>query len=156
MTWNETQVREGLLALNTDEVPYRFAEFTEGVVGVWDYADAKWASFAAAGTIDKSYSLTVTLDPDEKTYDLLDRTKDVETRLDRKGFHFEANTFQGTTRKISFNKTITPIAKDQGQVGHTYGWKFDTEEMKAPVRELMEKAGWTPKKKSLFAKMLGR
>lgn len=156
MTSTETEVRAALLAIATDETPYSFEEFDEGVVGVWDYADAKWAGFFAAGTVDKGYTLTVTLHAEDSTYELLDRTSETTKRLDAGGFSYSKSGFQGTTRKISMKKAWSPIASDHGQVGNTYEWNFDTDSIKKPVREVLEQAGWTERKKSFFAKMLGR
>ncbi|BDI21819.1 hypothetical protein [Herbiconiux sp. L3-i23] len=155
MSVSRDQLTADLLALNSDDVPFAFAAFDGGVVGVWDYADAKWAGFLSAGKIDRDYELTVNL-YDDGTYTLIDRTKDTETRIDRKGFHYESNSFRGNTRKISFNKSFAPVASDHGQVGNTYGWKFDTEEMKQPVREVLQRDGWTERKRSFLDKVLGR
>ena len=55
-----TVIRE-ILALNSPDVPFAYAESQDGVVGVWDYADAKWAGILAAGSVARSYELEVTL-----------------------------------------------------------------------------------------------
>lgn len=156
MTASRAEVIEALLALDTAEVPFSFAAFDDGVVGVWDYADAKWAGFFAAGTVEKGYTLTVTLHEEDSTYELLDRTSETKTRLSASGFSYSKTGFQGTTRQISMKKAWAPVASDHGQVGNTYGWNFDTDSMKKPVRDALEAAGWTERKKSFFAKLIGR
>ena len=156
MTASADEVRAALLALDTAEAPYSFAVGEDGdVVGTWDYADAKWAGFFAAGTVDKSYSLTVTLH-DDGTYTLIDRTRDSESKLGSSGFHYEANAFRGTTRKISFNRTWAPAAEDHGAAGNTYGWDFDTDDLKKPVLEVLARSGWTERKRGLLSRLLGR
>ncbi|MBZ4487392.1 hypothetical protein LQ938_01040 [Microbacterium sp. cx-55] len=144
-----------ILALNGEDVPFAFAAFEGGVVGVWDYADAKWAGLLAAGQISRDYELTVTLH-DDGSYSLLDETHDTQTRLDTKGLHHERSFFKGTKRTFSFNASFAPIASDHGQVGNTFGWKFDTEEMKEPVREILTRYGWIPRHRSFLDRLFGR
>lgn len=149
------QVVADLLALNGDDKPFAYAAFDQGVVGVWDYADVKWAGILSAGKIDRDYELTVVLH-DDATYSLVDRTKDSETTINRKGLHHQTDFFKGTAHKKSFTFGASAITSDHGQVGNTYGWNFDTEEMKRPVRETLERAGWTHRNKSFLDRLFGR
>lgn len=144
-----------ILALNGQDVPFAFAAFEGGVVGVWDYADAKWAGLLSAGQISRDYELTVTLHEDG-TYSLLDETHDTQTRLDRDGLHHERSFFKGTVHNVSFRKSFAPVASDHGQVGNTFGWAFDTEEMKKPVREILARNGWTHRNRSFLDRLFGR
>ncbi len=148
---------ERLLALNGEEVPYVYSAFDGGVVGVWHYADAKWAALLSAGSVSRAYTLTVHLE-DDGTYWFLDETEDSESKVDLRRLKagYRKDFFRGEVHRASFNRTITLAASDHGRTGNTYGWDFSTEEMKRPVRETLEAAGWRPRKRSLWDRMFGR
>ena len=149
-----------IVALGTPEVPYVFTATPAGVTGTWDYADARWAGLMAAGTVDRTYRLVVELH-DDGTYSLTDHGSASEARVGSTGgggfgASYSSTRFRGTVRSKSFNRSYSPIASDHGQVGHTYGWRFDSDEMKDPVEAVLERNGWTARRRGLWARLTGQ
>lgn len=144
-----------ILALGTDEVPFTFTPSADGVTGAWDYADARWVGFVSAGTIDRDYRLEVSLHEDS-TYTLVDHTSATQARVGAGGASVSTSRFRGTVRSKSFSTSFAPLATDHGQAGHSFGWRFDADEMKAPVRQVLEQAGWTPRRRGFWDRLTGR
>ncbi|MGA1836542.1 hypothetical protein VD659_06375 [Herbiconiux sp. 11R-BC] len=158
----EAQAR--VLALNSDELPFVYAPTPDGIVGTWKYADVKWAALTAAGTIDASYELRVTLDPAESTWSFDETDTRSETRVHAErdggfGISGGTSTFKGREKKVSFQFGVGTAAKStdrQGShEGNTYGYSFTTDEIKQPLIAALESAGWAPRKKGFFGKLFG-
>ncbi len=146
-------VIDAILALNGEEVPFSFSRTPTGAVGIWDYADAKWAGILAAGSVDRTFEMHVVLN-DDGTYSMSDRSTSMTTSLSMNGGSFERTSFRGRIYKRSWSSNAAPIASDHGRVGHTFGWQFDSEEMRRPVAAVLEQHGWS-KRKGFWARLFG-
>lgn len=144
-----------ILALGTEEVPFTFAPSADGVTGAWDYADARWVGLASAGTIDRDYRLEVSLH-DDSTYTFVDHGSATQTRVGAGGASVSTSMSRGTVRSKSFRKSFAPLATDHGQTGHSYGWRFDPDEMREPVRQVLEQSGWTARRRGIWGRLTGR
>ncbi|MFB2598755.1 hypothetical protein ACEXQE_13255 [Herbiconiux sp. P17] len=161
LSFADAQAR--VLALNSDELPFVYAAAPDGILATWKYADVKWAALAAAGTIDKSYELRVTLDGAEAEweFDETDTESSVTVHGDQGGFGISGgtSTFTGREKKVSFQFGVGSAAKTtdrQGpHEGNLYGYSFSTDEIKQPLIAALEAAGWHPKKKGFFGKLFG-
>ncbi|MFB2554180.1 hypothetical protein [Herbiconiux liangxiaofengii] len=161
-TFDQAQAR--VLALNSDELPFVYQAAPYGIQAVWKYADVKWAALTAAGTIDASYELRVTLDPAEAewSFDETDTRRESGIRsTGGGGFSIggSTDTFKGRETRKSFSFGVGSAAKTtdrQGsEEGNTYGYSFSTDEIKQPLIAALEQAGWQPQKKGFFGKLFG-
>ncbi|WP_368497799.1 hypothetical protein [Herbiconiux sp. A18JL235] len=160
-TFHEAQA--SILALNDDELPFVFEPTDAGVVGRWNYANQKWAAVLGAQSIDADYTLWVLLDEANGTFSFDERETVERSGLsaggDGIGLSYERSTFRGHKKSYSFNLGAAILAKvtdRQGDhVGQTYGYTFDTDEIKQPVIDTLEAAGWEPRRKGLFGKLFG-
>jgi hypothetical protein len=158
------EAQAAVLALNSDELPFVYEPAPYGIRATWKYADVAWASFTAAGLIDRGYELRVTLDPAKSSwsFDETETTAEAGARARIGGFSVSggASTFSGHEKKISFGFGATPVVAQtddrQGEhLGHTYGYSFTTDEVKAPLTAALEAAGWHPEKQGLFGRLFG-
>lgn len=155
MSAQREQVVAAILGLNGPEVPFEWSRTDTGTAGSWKYADAQWAGLLAAGSVDATYRLLVALH-DDGTYSLTDRTEQTTANVGVGGASVTHTRFRGTVRKKSFNSSVAPVASDHGRVGHTFGWNFDSNTVKAPVRDVLARHGWTQRKVGLWARLMGR
>lgn len=155
MVATRDEVVRAVLALNGPERPFAYEATPGGVVARWHYADARWAGVLEAASVSRSYTLTVTLH-DDATFSLHDVTDDREARVRPRRSGYRRDVFSGTVHRKSFSWTSAPVAVDRGRVGHTAGWSFSTEEVKAPVRTLLEQHGWRRRDRNLLDRLLGR
>ena len=158
-----SEAQAAVLALNSDELPFVYEPTDEGVVGRWNYANVKWAAVLGAGSVDADYQLWVTLDEASGTFAFLETEQVEETRgsvgADGIGVHYERSTFRGVKKSYKFDLGAAILAKvtDRGgeTVGQTYGYRFDTDEIKDPVTAALEPLGYEQKRKGLLGKLFG-
>ncbi|WP_066043325.1 hypothetical protein [Herbiconiux solani] len=161
-TFEQAQAR--VLALNSDDLPFVYQAAPYGIQAVWKYADVKWAAITAAGTIDASYELRVTLDPAESQWEFDETESRSETRVRSTGgggfsIGGSASTFKGNQNKKSFSFGVGSAARTTDRQGthdgNLYGYSFTTDEIKQPLIAALEQGGWEAKKKGLFGKLFG-
>jgi hypothetical protein len=158
-----TDAQARVLALNNDALPFVYEPAPYGIRATWKYADVKWAALTAAGTISASYELRVTLDPEESTweFDETDSSSTATVRGEDGGISFggTASTFKGRETRKTFQFGVGTAAKTTDRQGSTegnlYGYSFSTDEVKSPLIEALESAGWEPRKKGFFGKLFG-
>jgi len=164
MALSFADAQASVLALNSDELPFVYTAAPYGIQATWKYADVKWAALTAAGTIDKSYELRVTLDEAESEWEFDETdTQSSVTAHDDGGGGFGisggTSTFKGREKKVSFQFGAGTAAKTtdrQGSdEGNLYGYSFSTDEIKQPLIDALEAAGWHAKKKGFFGKLFG-
>jgi hypothetical protein len=161
-TFEQAQAR--VLALNSDELPFVYQAAPYGIQAVWKYADVKWAAITAAGTIDSSYELRVTLDGAEAQWEFDETDTQSESRIRSTGgggfsIGGSTSTFKGRESKKSFSFGVGSAARTTDRQGthdgFTYGYSFTTDEIKQPLIAALEQGGWEAKKKGLFGKLFG-
>lgn len=161
-TFEQAQAR--VLALNSDDLPFVYQAAPYGIQAVWKYADVKWAAITAAGTIDASYELRVTLDPAESTWAFDETETRSESRIRSTGgggfsIGTSKSTFSGRENRKSFSIGLGSAARTTDRQGshdgNVYGYSFTTDEIKQPLIAALEQGGWQPKNKGFFGKLFG-
>jgi hypothetical protein len=147
--------------LNPPGQPFRYTCEGNRVVGTWDIADVSYSNLVAGGTIDKDYSITVTLDESSGTYDFVERRADSQTQggLRRDGsigFSGRKDFFKGKTTSKQWGGGIALNATSHGEPGHTWSYSFETSRIKQPLFDLLTGAGWAPEKKGFLARLFSR
>lgn len=156
----DTQQR--ILALNADDKPFRYTAEGEAIVGEWKVADVKWSNLIAGGGVDEAYRITVTLDPGERTYSYTEHKSAGESQWGVQsggGLSFEKrrSTLKGKTWGKTWGGGLASrVEQDEEPAGHSYGYRFDTAEIKGPLLQTLAECGWQAKKAGLLARLFGR
>jgi hypothetical protein len=147
--------------LNPPGQPFRYRCEGDRVIGTWDIADVSYSNLVAGGTIDKDYSITVTLDEASGTYDFVERKTDSSTEGGRRsdgsiGFSAQKNVFKGKTMSKQWGGGFALDATSHGERGQTWSYSFETSRIKEPLFALLASAGWEPEKKGFLARLFSR
>ena len=140
--------------------PFRYTAEGNRITGTWDIADVTYQGLLSAGSIDKDYAITVTLDEQSGTYDVTERKTDSESEARLSGgsiqFGGSKQAFKGRTVGKSWGGGAALRATSHGQTGHTWSYEFETSRIKQPLFALLESAGWQPAKKGFLARLFSR
>jgi hypothetical protein len=155
----ETQARVAA-ELNPPGQPFRFTGEGNRITGTWDIADVTYQGLLSAGTIDKDYALTVTLDEGSGTYSFTERKAESESDVRFSGGNIEfggsKQVFKGKSIGKQWGGGAALRATSHGQTGHTWSYEFETSRIKQPLFALLESAGWQPEKKGFLARLFSR
>ncbi|MGY1619388.1 hypothetical protein ACI797_21825 [Geodermatophilus sp. SYSU D00691] len=155
----ETQARVAA-ELNPPGQPFRYTAQGDTIVGTWDIADVTYQGLLSAGTIDKDYAITVTLDEGSGTYEFTERKteseSDVRFRDGKMEFGGQKEFFKGRSVGKQWGGGISLRATSHGQEGHTWSYEFETSRIKQPLFDLLAAAGWEPEKKGFFSRLFSR
>lgn len=145
---SEREMREKLLALNNDQIPFTVTSAPGGkegdIVVDWKIVDASWYEIFAKAGLEKSHTIRLGLDGKSNEARILEETRDVEWRVGVPSLSASVEVFRGRTiTSKEFGtafawKGVNPL--DYGQV---YEYKFDVAEMKGPIAEVVTGNGWT-------------
>lgn len=153
--------QQQILTLNSDDNPYQFTVADNTIVGTWKIADVKWAAILGAGTIDKEYSITVKLDEPNRIYTfnehLSDRGSNINFNPMSGGLSFgkSSTMFSGKMVNKQFGFGVGTAVAQNGQLGNTYQYSFDTKKIKEPLFLALAQNGWQPKKSGLLNRLFG-
>jgi hypothetical protein len=141
------ELRQKLLALNTDQVPFTVEAGKGGkegdLVAEWKIVDAQWLEIFAKAGLEKSHKIYLGLNDKENEVRVLEESWDVEWRAGVPQMSVSAEAFRGRTMgSKSFGtgyafKGVNPL--DWGEV---YNYKFDVSEMKDPIATVVTGSGW--------------
>jgi hypothetical protein len=152
------EAQQRILALNDDELPFVYEPTPDGVVAHWKYADVKWHGFVSAGLMSNEYELRVVLDGDKEQWTFHETSSEAEASVRGNSAGASKSWHSGTQKRASFQFGATVSAKQtdrQGtHEGHTYQWAFTSDEVKEPVVQTLEAAGWKSGN-GFFAKLFG-
>jgi hypothetical protein len=148
-----------VLSLNSEQNPYQYAVSGNDIVGNWKIADVKWVALMGARTIDKQYSITITLDEATRTYAFNEQKTASGSKF----------SFDPMTGSLSFGKTSSSFSGKMtgkefevgagtsvvqgGQQGNIYKYSFDTRKIKEPLFSMLKQCGWQQKKGGLLARL---
>jgi len=136
-------------ALNRQDRPWAVTIEGDSIVARWKWMDATFFAPHEVNADTREFTFTVTL-KDNGTWKELDKTQSKSGGVNVSGgklsFGGSSNTFVGKTNQKSIQ---FGIGKDNqtGQTG-VIGFKFNTTDVKKPVRDYLISCGW--KKAGLF------
>ena len=143
--------------LNPPGQPFRYTAEGNRITGTWDIADVTYQGLLSAGSIDKDYAITVTLDEESGTYDVTEHKTDSESEVRLSGgslqFGGSKQAFKGRTVGKSWGGGAALRATSHGQTGHTWSYEFETSRIKQPLLGLLAELGWEPAKKGFFSRL---
>lgn len=141
------QLRQRLLAIDAADIPLTITETKAGqtIVAAWRFADARWLDMARAHRI--SYQSRVILDLDAEARVV--RVTDQLTRFDASAGMGGASLAWQTQRGLTFFQVergrvfgLQFDGEGRPMPKLDYAWRFDSNEMKAPLIEVVTAAGW--------------
>jgi hypothetical protein len=146
--------------LNPPGQPFRYTCEGSRIVGSWDIADVTYQGLLSAGTIDKDYSITVTLDEKSGTYSFSEVKQESESDVRLSGgtleFGGSKDFFKGKSIGKQWGGGAALRATSHGQPGHTWSYEFETSRIKEPLFALLHDAGWERGKKGFFSRLFER
>ena len=135
--------------LNRPEQPWAVTVEGDSIVARWKWMDATFFAPAEVNDETKAFTFTVTLN-DKGKWKEIDKTEEKSSGVKMSGgtlsFGTSSSSFKGKTNQKSF----TFGAGKDNQTGETglIGFKFNTTDVKKPVRDYLTSCGW--KKAGLF------
>lgn len=143
--------------LNPPGQPFTYGCEGQQVVGRWDIADVTYQGLLSAGTIDKDYELTVTLDEQDGTYTLSERKVETESDVRFSGGKIEfggsKQVFRGRSIGKQWGGGAALRATSHGETGSTWSYEFETSRIKEPLLVLLHDLGCRPAKRGFFARL---
>ncbi|HYE29481.1 MAG TPA: hypothetical protein VEA61_14775 [Allosphingosinicella sp.] len=138
-----SKLRAALMAVNRDTAPFKVRSGKpEGVdlVAEWKIVDAEWYEIFAEAGIERVFKVLMKFDEAEGEVRAVDREWEIEWRAGVPTLSFKASAFRGRKWEKSFGTSYA--FREDGSFGKVYDYRFDTNELKAPLIEAAHKAGW--------------
>jgi hypothetical protein len=137
-------VKEKLLGLNQDELPFMMSEGGEvDLVAEWKIVDAAWYEIFAKAKLEKTHKIWLALNEAARTVKVLEESYTVNWRAGVPNISFSAEKFQGRSiGNKSFGVGYAFQGADPLKYGQVYNYRFDVSEMKNPIIEIVTAAGW--------------
>lgn len=152
------EAQQSILSLNTDELPFVYEPTPDGVVAHWKFGDVKWHSYIAAGQADAEYELRVVLDPEKETWKFNEKSSESEAHLNTKGAGASKTWGSGSQKSLKFEigaaAKVEQTDRHGTREGYVYSWAFTSDEVKEPVVNALEAAGWKSGN-GFFSKLFG-
>ena len=145
MSAKQTVLASAPGALNKPERPWEVTVVGDSIVARWKWMDATFFAPHEISDETKQFTFTVTL-TDKGTWKELDKTEKKSSGVKMSGgklsFGSSSSTFKGKTNQKSFQLGVG----QNNQTGETgiIRFKFNTTDVKQPVRDYLTACGWKP------------
>jgi hypothetical protein len=143
---SEWDLRRSLLAIDAADVPFTIGEERGNrFVATWRFADARWLDLARARQVKYAQRVLLELDPESHVVRVTEQMTRFDASAGRGGATVEWRTMRGVTFfevergrvfGLQFDAAGRPTPKPD------YAWRFDANEMKAPMIDVVTRAGW--------------
>jgi hypothetical protein len=137
------RLKSELLAINRGTAPFVIRDGTrEGVdlVAEWRIVDAQWYEIFAKAGLERVFKVLMKFDAQRGEVRTVDQAWDVEWRAGVPTLSLSARAFTGQQWERSFGTAYA--FRENGRYGRVYDYRFDTEELKGPLKEAVRRAGW--------------
>ena len=138
-----SELRTRLLAVNRDTAPFIIRDGApEGVdlVAEWRIVDASWYEIFAKAGLEKAFKVLMKFDEAAGEVRAVDQEWEVSWRAGIPELSLAASGFRGQKKEISFG-TAYAFCEDLSY-GEVYNYRFNTKELKTPLIEAAQQAGW--------------
>jgi hypothetical protein len=139
-------VRQLLLALNRETAPYQIRDGSaEGVdlIAEWKIVDARWYEIFAKASLTKVFRIYMKFDEAKQEVRAKDEEYTVEWRAGVPSLSLSASKFSGQKTSIEFGTAYA--FTEELKPGQVYNYRFNTNEIKKPIQEVVTDCGWTYK-----------
>lgn len=137
------KLRKRLMAINRESAPFKIRSGApEGVdlVAEWRIVDAKWYEIFAKAGLKRVFKVLMKFDAERREVRAVDQAWEIEWRAGVPDLSVAASGFRGQSWEKSF-ETVYAFREDLSY-GKVYEYRFDTKEIKAPLVEAAQQAGW--------------
>ena len=138
------ELRKRLLAINRDTAPFVVRDGKpEGVdlVAEWKIVDARWVEIFAKAGIKRVFKVLMKFDADSGQVRAVDQEWTVEWRAGVPELSLAGSAFRGQKWEKSY-EAVYAFREEDLSWGRIYEYRFDTDEMKKPLRAAAREAGW--------------
>ena len=138
-----TDLRKSLMAVNRKTAPFVIRDGKkEGVdmVAEWRVVDAKWYEIFAKAGIRKVFKVLMRFDESKGEVRAVDEQWEIEWRAGLPTLTASGSATRGQTWEKSFEMVYA--FREDGSFGEIYNYRFDTDEIKKPLRAAVLAAGW--------------
>jgi hypothetical protein len=142
---SEYELRNRLLTITSADVPITLTEEGGRLVATWRFADARWLDLARARQMKYEQRVLMELDPESRVVRVTEQMTRFDASAGRGGATIEWRTQRGVTffhveRGREFGLQFDDRGRPMPKLD--YAWRFDAQEMKAPLIEAVTRAGW--------------
>ena len=137
------ELRARLLAANRDTAPFVIRDGApEGVdlVAEWKVVDAQWYEIFAKAGLKKAFKVLMKFDEAKSEVRAVDQEWEVEWRAGLPSLSLAASAFRGQKAEISFGTAYA--FREDASFGQVYEYRFSTKEIKNPLVDAAQAAGW--------------
>ncbi len=139
-----SELRTQLLGVNRDTAPFVVRDGApEGVdlVAEWKIVDAQWYEIFAMAGLERAFMVLMTFDEAKGEVRAVDQEWEVEWRAGVPELSLAASAFRGQKVEMSFG-TAYAFREEDPSYGKVYDYRFNTKELKTPLIEAAQQAGW--------------
>ena len=137
-----------LMAINELDIPFTVTRTAkpDELNADWRYADAKWMDLAGAHGLRRTFRIRLTLDESSQTVRATDYTAAFDWSAGRGGAGIEWQAAAGVVffqreQRSLYGLQLADDGRLKPGLSHTY--RFDLNEMKAPIQAAITRSGWT-------------
>lgn len=137
-------LRAGLLAVNRETAPFVVRDGgPEGVdlVAEWKIVDARWYQIFATAGLERVFKVLMKFDEAAGEVRAVDQEWSVEWEAGVPSIALSAEAFRGQKVELSFG-TAYAFREEDLTYGKVYEYRFSTKELKTPLIEAAQQAGW--------------
>lgn len=139
-------VRAAILGINRPTAPFVIRESGEGdqgeLVAEWRVIDHQWHQVFAEARVYKAFRVSMRLDVENTEVRALDQEREVSWVRGVPSVSFSASAGRGRISQKSYSSEATPFY-EHGESGQIYKYRFNTSEIKNPLKEAVLSSGWT-------------
>ncbi|MBN8552015.1 MAG: hypothetical protein J0L52_03845 [Caulobacterales bacterium] len=138
------ELRARLLAHNRDTSPWQVRDGApEGVdlVAEWRIVDAAWYEIFARAGLEKVFQVLMKFDAARGEVRAVDREWTVQWTAGVPSLSLATSGFRGQKTEVSFG-TAYAFREEDLSYGKVYEYRFNTAEIKEPIRETVLANGW--------------
>ena len=138
------ELRERLLAVNRESAPFVVRPGDDDradLVAEWKIVDASWYEIFAKAGLEKMFKTLMRLDADKQEVRAVDQEWEIEWRAGTPVTSVAASAKRGRVYAKEYGRAWA--FKEVTKFGEVYNYRFDSEEMKAPLRDAVLAAGWS-------------
>lgn len=139
-------LRERLLAIDKLDVPFSVkpGERPDELVAEWRYADARWLDHARAHHLRKVFRYTLRLDEAARTVRVFEFRAETDASAGMDGARLRFHMSRGITFFEIRRETVFGLQFRDGKLATdlAYTWRFSVDEIRAPLRDTVNKSGW--------------
>lgn len=143
----EPELREQLLRIDSTDIPLKLAREEGGqrLVATWRFANARWLDLARARKMQYTHRLLLDFDAASHVVRMTEQMTRFDAAAGISGGEVEWRTARGITFFQVEQGRVFGLQFDAGgkpMPRLDYTWRFDAQEMKAPLIDAVTRAGW--------------